>query len=98
MNNLTGKITKKDLTFLEFTIKYGRTAYKPYQEWWRERPDETRQPVNSRCQIRRQTKDEDSIYVHIGSTVCAFLFASGLGKVLYVVVLCEIERKVTMEK
>ena len=42
-------------------VKYARTAYMPYQEWWRERPDETRQPVKSRCQIRRRTTDEDSI-------------------------------------
>ena len=26
-----------------------------------------------RCQIRRQTKDEDSIYAHVGSSMCAFL-------------------------
>ena len=34
----------------------------PYQEWRRERPDEARQPVDSRCQIRRQTKDEGSYH------------------------------------
>lgn len=28
-----------------------------------------------RCQIRRQTKDEDSVFTHIGSSVCDFLFA-----------------------
>ena len=39
------KISKKGLTFGKNTIEYGQTAYKPYQEWWRERPDETRQPV-----------------------------------------------------
>ena len=60
-------------------VEYGQTAYKPYQEWWRERPDETRQPVISRCQIRRQTKDEDLIerITHIGSSVCGFFFLFG---------------------
>ena len=60
------------LTIGNNPVKYGRTAYKPYQERWRERPDETRQPVNSRCQIRRQTTDEDSIDTHIGSAQCVF--------------------------
>ena len=74
MNNLTGKITKKDLTFLEFTIKYGRTAYKPYQEWWRERPDETRQPDFFKVPNPAATIDEDSIYTHIESDVRFFVF------------------------
>jgi len=52
------------------TVKYGRTAYKPYQERWRERPDETRQPAKAWCQIRRRTTDEDSIDTHIGSAPC----------------------------
>ena len=47
-------------------------AYKPYQEWWRERPDETRQPVCSRCQIRRQRQMRIR-FTHIGSSVCGFL-------------------------
>ena len=57
-------------------VKYARTAYMPYQERWRERPDETRQPAEASvwCQIRRQTKDEDSIDTHIGSVdVCFFI-------------------------
>jgi len=36
---------QKDLTILQIGVEYGGTAYKPYQEWWRERPDETRQPA-----------------------------------------------------
>ena len=63
-----------DLTNEKKTVKYVRTAYKPYQERWRERPDETRQPAKAWCQIRRQTTDEDSIDTHIESSVCAFLF------------------------
>ena len=74
MNFSRGK-GKKGLTNGEKTVKYMGTAYKPYQEWWRERPDETRQPVYSRCQIRRQTKDEDSIGAHIESSVCGFSFS-----------------------
>ena len=71
---MTGeKIIHLGLTNRKNRVEYGGIAYKPYQEWWRERPDETRQPVNSRCQIRRQTKDEDSIDTHIESSVCAFL-------------------------
>ena len=48
------KLAKSDI--MQLTI-----VNMPYQERWRERPDETRQPVNTRCQIRRNTKDEDSI-------------------------------------
>ena len=59
-------------------VKYGRTAYMPYQEWWRERPDETRQPAKVWCQIRRRTTDEDSIKTHIESSVCAFSFLGEL--------------------
>ena len=41
------KYKKKLLTFRKNTVEYPRTAYKPYQERWRERPDETRQPAYS---------------------------------------------------
>ena len=30
-----------------------------------------------RCQIRRQTKDEDSIAAHIESSVCVFFMSIG---------------------
>ena len=51
----------------------------PYQEWWRERPDETRQPAKAWCQIRRRTIDEDSIETHIGSAhVCFFIFGDAV--------------------
>ena len=39
------KKRKNILTFGRKYVKYTRTAYMPYLEWWRERPDETRQPV-----------------------------------------------------
>ena len=68
------KIMHLGLTNGNNRVEYCGIAYKPYQERWRERPDETRQPVNSRCQIRRQTKDEDSIDTHIESVgVCFFM-------------------------
>ena len=39
------KIIELPLTNGKNRVKYARTAYMPYQERWRERPDETRQPV-----------------------------------------------------
>ena len=49
----------------------------PYQEWWRERPDETRQPEFIKVPNPAATRDEDSIYTHIESDV-RFLFFDGL--------------------
>ena len=63
------------LTIGKNTVKYGRTAYKPYQERWRERPDETRQPAEETQKGAKsggETKDEDSIGTHIGSALCVF--------------------------
>ena len=69
------------LTIEKNTVKYGRTAYMPYQERWRERPDETRQPVkellgNSSDKVPNPaaTRDEDSIDTHIGSAPCVLFY------------------------
>ena len=76
------KIIFWGLTNEKNTVKYGRIAYKPYQERWRERPYETRQPAKAWCQIRRQTTDEDSIE-RTSSPVCGFLLEKEKGKKLW---------------
>ena len=68
------------MTLEEKQVKYIRTAYKPYQEWWRERPDETRQPEFIKVPNPAATRDEDSIYTHIESDVRFFCFDGLLKK------------------
>lgn len=36
-----------------FRYNVARQTNRPYQERWRDRPDEARQPAQARCQIRR---------------------------------------------
>ena len=71
------KIILWDLTNGKNNVEYAGTAYMPYQERWRERPDETRQPVEEILQGAKsggERKDEDSIDTHIGSAhVCFFI-------------------------
>ena len=70
------KIIRWDLTNGKNNVKYAGTAYKPYQERWRERPDETRQPAEETQKGAKsggETKDEDSIDTHIVGSMCVFL-------------------------
>ena len=56
---------------------------KPYQEWWRERPDETRQPVRKDVGAKSGGKREMRIrYTHIESVdVRFFVFWAQLEKI-----------------